>query len=138
MYHKYKLKGYAKGTIGTTKDQWAITDEIGDELVLVPGPNGNLSFMRKGTSVVPSDITTNLVEWGKLNPDMLNTANPTAGINMISNAINKPELNISFDSLIKAENITEETLPAVKKLVTQELNRFTKELNYALKGKGAR
>ena len=129
---------YAKGIVGTTKDQWALTDEIGDELVLVPGENGNLSFMRKGTSVVPADITSNLVEWGKLNPDMLNVANPTAGINMISNAVNKPELNITFDALVKAENITEETLPAVKKLVTQELNRFTKELNYALKGKGAR
>lgn len=129
---------YAKGTMGTTKDQWALTDEIGDELVLVPGPNGNLSFMRKGTSVVPADITANLVEWGKLNPDMLNIANPTAGINMISNAVNKPEFNISFDALVKAENITEETLPAVRKLVTQELNRFTRELNYALKGKGAR
>ena len=142
LYKKYyrsvPSSMYAKGTLGTTKDQWAITDEIGDELVLVPGPNGNLSFMRKGTSVIPADITANLVEWGKLSPDMLNITNPTAGVNMISNAVNKPELNITFDSLIKAEHITEETLPAVKKLVTQELNRFTKELNYALKGKGAR
>lgn len=138
MLNKLPTSYYAKGTLGTSRDEWALTDEIGDELVLVPGENGNLSFMRKGTSVVPADITANLVEWGKLNPDMLNIANPTAGINMISNAVNKPELNITFDSLIKAENITEETLPAVKKLVTQELNRFTKELNYALKGKGAR
>lgn len=130
---------YAKGTTGTTRDEWAITDEpqFGDELTMYATPEGTLSFMRAGSTVIPADITANLVEWGKLNPDMLNV-NGTPNINMINNAVNKPELNITFDSLVKAENITEETLPAVRKLVTQELNRFTKELNYALKGKGAR
>ena len=130
---------YASGTTGTKRDEWAITDEpqFGDELTMYATPEGTLSFMRAGSTVVPADITANLVEWGKLTPDMLNV-NGTPNINMISNAVNKPELNITFDSLVKAENITEETLPSVKKLVTQELNRFTKELNYALKGKGAR
>jgi hypothetical protein len=128
---------YAKGTFGTKNDELAITDEFGPELTMYATPEGTLSFMRAGSTVVPADITANLVEWGKLNPDMLNV-NGTPNINMISTAVNKPELNITFDSLVKAENITEETLPAVKKLVTQELNRFTKELNYALKGKGAR
>ena len=130
---------YAKGTAGTTRDEWAITDEprFGDELVLVPGKDGNLSFMRKGTGVVPADLTANLMEWGKFSPDAMNLAGGV-NVNMINNAINKPEFNFAFDALVKAENITEETLPAVKKLVTQELNRFTKELNYALKGKGAR
>lgn len=130
---------YAKGTLGTKRDQWAITDEpqFGDELVLVPGKDGNLSFMRKGTTVVPADITKNLVEWGQFTPDSMNLGGGV-NVNMINNAVNKPEFNFTFDALVKAETITEETLPAVKKLVTQELNRFTKELNYALKGKGAR
>ena len=130
---------YAKGTTGTSRDQWAITDEpwLGDELVLVPGKDGNLSYMRKGTGVVPADLTANLMEWGQFTPDSLNLGGGV-NVNMINNAVNKPEFNFAFDALVKAENITEETLPAVKKLVTQEINRFTKELNYALKGKGAR
>lgn len=134
-YYKY----YAKGTTGTTRDEWAITDEpkLGDELVLVPGKDGNLSFMRKGTGVVPADLTANLMEWGQFTPESMNLGGGV-NVNMINNAVNKPEFNFAFDALVKAENITEETLPAVKKLVTQELNRFTKELNYALKGKGAR
>ena len=142
-FRKYNMsippQMYAKGTMGTTRDQWAITNEpqFGDELTMYATPEGTLSFMRAGSTVVPADITANLVEWGKLNPDMLNV-NGMPNINMISNAVNKPEFNFAFDALVKAENITEETLPAVKKLVTQELNRFTKELNYALKGKGAR
>lgn len=130
---------YATGITGTPRDEWAITDEpqFGDELVLVPGKDGNLSFMRKGTGVVPADLTANLMEWGQFTPDSLNLGGGV-NVNMINNAVNKPEFNFAFDALVKAENITEETLPAVKKLVTQELNRFTKELNYALKGKGAR
>ena len=130
---------YAKGTTGTPRDEWAFTDEprFGDELVLVPGKDGNLSFMRKGTGVVPADLTANLMEWGQFTPDSMNLGSGV-NVNMINNAVNKPEFNFAFDALVKAENITEETLPAVKKLVTQELNRFTRELNYALKGKGAR
>ena len=130
---------HAKGTTGTTRDEWAITDEpwLGDELVLVPTESGNLSYMRKGTGVVPADLTANLMEWGQFTPDAMNLGGGV-NVNMINNAVNKPEFNFAFDALVKAENITEETLPAVKKLVTQELNRFTRELNYALKGKGAR
>jgi hypothetical protein len=144
MYGEYisgpwAIRQYAKGTTGTARDEWAITDEswIGEEITLAAGKNGQLQYLKKGSAVMPADISANLVEWGKLNPDVLN-AGVVPNINMISNAINKPELNVTFDSLVKAENITEETLPAVKKLVTQELNRFTKELNYALKGHGAR
>ena len=131
---------YAKGTLGTSYDQWAITDEswIGEEITLAAGKNGQLQYLKKGSAIMPADISANLVEWGKLNPNMMNMPSVTPNINMISNAVNKPELNFAFDALVKAENITEETLPAVKKLVTQELNRFTRELNYALKGKGAR
>ena len=93
--------------------------------------------MRAGSTVIPADITKNLVEWGQFTPDAMNLGGGV-NVNMINNAVNKPAFNFAFDALVKAENITEETLPAVKKLVAQELNRFTKELNYALKGKGAR
>lgn len=135
MKNKLPTAFHAKGTLGTTHDELAITDEswIGEEITLAAGKNGQLQYLKKGSAVMPADISANLIEWGKLNPDMMKVGTGT-NVNMISNCISKPEFNISFDSLIKAENITEETLPAVKKLVTQELNRFTKELNYAIKG----
>ena len=128
---------YAKGTLGTSRDEWAITDEIGDELVLVPGANGNLSFMRKGTSVVPADITANLVEWGKLNPDMLKVGGG-ANINMISNAVTKPELNFEFDSLVHVDNCSQETLKDLEKMVDNKINQFSKQMNYAIKRIGGR
>lgn len=134
----WAIRQYAKGTTGTTRDEWAITDEFGPELKMYATPEGNLSFMAIGSTVVPHDLTMDLIELPSVVDGLINRPNFDSGINMISSAVNKPELNITFDSLVKAENITEETLPAVRKLVTQELNRFTKELNYALKGKGAR
>lgn len=129
---------YAKGTTGIPNDQLAVVDELGPELILHADPiTGRLQYLTKGSGVIPTQLTANLMEWGQFTPDSLNLGGGV-NVNMINNAVNKPEFNFVFDALVKAENITEETLPAVKKLVTQELNRFTKELNYALKGKGAR
>lgn len=132
--HKVLYK-YAKGTTGVKADQLSIVDELGPELILHADPTtGRLQYLTKGSGVIPSQLTEELMELGKLGVDGLIDANKfSTNMNVISNAVNKPELNIAFDSLIKAENITEETLPAVKKLVTQELDRFTRELNYSLK-----
>ena len=127
------LPMFAKGTLGTKKDQWAVTDEIGDELVMVPTAQGNISYMRKGTSVMPADISENLVEWGRLNPNMMNMPSATQGINLMSNYINKPELKIDVENLLRCDNVSEDTLPELKKFVTQELDNFARKLNYSLK-----
>lgn len=129
---------YAKGTLGTKKDEWAIDSEpqYGDELVLVPN-KGVISYMRKGTSVIPADITENLMKWGQFTPNM-NMSSTVQGMNLMSNYISKPNIDITFDALVKAESITEETLPAVKKLVTEELDKFSRQLNYSLRRVGAK
>lgn len=139
--HTFKpiYQKYAKGTIGTTRDEWAIDSEpqFGDELILVPTKAGNLSYMRKGTAVVPAALTENLMEWGQFTPDALNLGGGV-NINLINNAVNKPEFNFVFDALVKAERIDENTLPEVKRFVQQEINSLVKQMNYAIKGKGAR
>lgn len=125
---------YAKGTMGTTEDQWAITDEpwLGDELTMYATPEGKLSYMRSGSTVVPADITANLVEWGKLNPDMMKVGGG-ANLNMISNAVNKPEFNFAFDSLVHVDHCDEGTLKDLEKMVDNKINQFNKQLNYSLK-----
>ena len=143
--NKYKnvmfsgLSYHAKGTLGTTKDEWAIDSEpwLGDELVLVPTDSGNLSYMRKGTSIVPADITENLMKWGQFAPNM-EMSDVVQGINLMSNYVSKPILNLSFDALVKAEKITEDTLPTLKKFVTEELDKFSRNLNYSLRRVGAK
>lgn len=128
QYYKY----YAKGTLGTKKDEWAITDEYGPELTLYPGKDGTLSYMRAGTSVVPADLTKNLMQIGQMNPSELmanNIIKPTVA-NVAT--INK-DVNISFDALVKADTINEDVLPKVEKIVNEQLNNFARKLNYSLK-----
>ena len=132
----YKKK-YAKGTISTKKDQWAITDEPqwGDELTLVPGKDGNLSFMRKGTGVVPAKLTERIMELAMQNPsDMSGTiVKPiVSDIKTHANAI-----NVNFEALVKADNITNDVLPEVEKIVSRQLDKFTRSLNYSLRKVGA-
>ena len=122
---------YAKGTMGTTKDQWALTDEIGDELVLVPGPNGNLSFVRKGTGIVPADMTQKLWELAQIPTSDLMRKNITAIVPDITKNDIKNEFN--FDSLVHVDYCDQNTLKDLEKMVDNKINQFSKQMNYSLK-----
>lgn len=130
-------KKYAKGTLGTKKDQWAITDEpqFGDELTLVPTKQGNLSYMRKGTSVVPAAITEELLKLADVGVDGLTMPKFDSGINLniVNNAINKPELNIDIENFLRCDNVNHDTMPELEKFVDKKMNDFMKQLNYAIR-----
>ena len=130
----------AKGTLGTTKDEWAITDEpwLGDELTMYATPQGTLSYMRAGSTVVPADITKNLIEWGKLTPNMDSMANAVQGVNLMTNVVNKPEISLEIENLLRCDNVSQDSLPEVKKFVAEELDKFARNLNYNLKRVGSR
>lgn len=141
---KYTINGientlYANGTLGTKHDGFAITDEswIGEEITLAAGKNGQLQYLKKGSSVLPADISANLVEWGKINPNMLNIANPASSINMISNAINKPEIKLDVENFLRCDNVSQDSMPELKKFVNEQMNSLIKQLNYSLKKSGA-
>lgn len=125
---------HAKGTPGTTKDEWAITDEpqFGDELVLVPGKDGNLSFMRKGTGVVPADMTQKLFELAQIPTSDLMNKSITAIVPNITKNEFKNEFN--FDSLVHVDHCDQNTLKDLEKMVDNKINQFGKQMNYALKG----
>ena len=131
---KYDTEYYAKGTTGTKRDQWAITDEpqFGDELVLVPGKDGNLSFMRKGTGVIPADLTANLMEWGQITPDSVGL-NGGVNVNMINNSVVKPQYDLSFDSLVHVDHCDQSTLKDLEKMIDNKIDKFSKDLNYSIK-----
>ena len=125
---------HATGTTGTKKNQWALTDEpeFGDELTLVPGKDGNLSFMRKGTGVVPADLTKRLFELAQMPTNELMNTNIMKPL--VTNVETKNQaVQITFESLVKADNITNDVLPEVEKMVSKQLDAFTKKLNYAIK-----
>lgn len=124
---------YAKGTTGTPRDEWAITDEskFGDELVLVPGKDGNLSFMRKGTGVVPADMTQKLFELAQIPTSDLMNKNLTAIVPNITKNDFKNEFN--FESLVHVDTVDSDTLPKLEKMVDKKIDDFSRALNYSLK-----
>ena len=130
---KYTTQYYAKGTTGTPRDEWAITDEpqFGDELVLVPGKDGNLSFMRKGTGVVPADMTQKLFELAQIPTSDLMNKNLTAIVPNITKNDFKNEFN--FESLVHVDTVDSDTLPKLEKMVDKKIDDFSRALNYSLK-----
>lgn len=134
------ITAYAQGTLGTKRNEWAITDEswIGEEITLAAGKNGQLQYLKKGSAVLPADISANLIEWGKLDPQMLNLTSPTANVNVISNAINKPEFNFHVDNFLRCDNVSQDSLPELRQFVKTEMDNLIKQMNYAIKGKGGR
>lgn len=124
---KFKLKGYAKGTTSANKDQWALLDELGDELV-IGAKNGRIAYLEKGTSVIPADLTANLMAWGELNPQsMLDQNRPVVNVPGITN--NNIEVNMEFGSVVHIDTVTNDTLPNLTKTIEKEMDKYMKGLN---------
>ena len=132
---KVPVAFHAKGTLGTKRDEWAITDEswIGEEITLAAGKNGQLQYLKKGSAVMPADISANLVEWGKLDPNMMNIGGIGANLNMISNAVIQPNYEFNFDSLVHVDHCDEGTLKNLEKMIDTKINDFSRQLNYSVK-----
>lgn len=129
---------HAKGTLGTTKDEWALTDELGPELTMYATPDGTLSFMRAGSTVIPAELTKELMDIGAVGLNGLMKPKFDSGVNVINNAINKPEYNFNIEALVKADHIDQNSIKDVEKMVSKQLDEFTRKLNYSLKGIGGR
>lgn len=130
----WKGSGYAKGTTGVLDDQLSIVDELGEELILRANPTtGRLDYITMGTGIVPADLTENLMEWGKLNPNMMSMPDATPNISMINNAVTKPQYDFSFDSLVHVDNCDQSTLKDLEKMVDNKIDKFSRDLNYSIK-----
>lgn len=134
-FHSFKplYTKHAQGTTGTKRDEWAITDEpqFGDELVLVPGKDGNLSFMRKGTGVVPADLTEKIFELAQIPTSDLMSKNMTAIVPNITKNDFKSEVH--FDSLVHVDHCDQNTLKDLEKMMDNKINDFSRQMNYSLK-----
>lgn len=126
------ISKHAKGTLGTPRNELALIDELGEELVLNAGPNGRLQYLTKGTSVIPANLTERLMEWGELDPsEMLRRSAPVMSApHLVNNNFN---INLDFGSLVHIDNCSESAIPDVQKLVKQEVNNMVKGLNQSIK-----
>lgn len=112
---------YKKGTKKVPENQLALTDELGEELILHANEKGTLRNLTKGSSVIPADITENLMSWGNFNPDMfIKNLTPTLpNITSVSNSkANTPAINIG-DININGN---------MGNLTKSDLNNFRKEI----------
>lgn len=129
---KTDIKGYATGTDSLKKSGIVNIDELGEELIL-RAKNGRLTYMEKGSGVIPADLTSNLMKWGKLDPtSMLDQNRPSVGVHP---EINHTEISIdnSIGELIHIDNCSTETLPDVKKIINEALEKHTQKLNNSIR-----
>lgn len=130
---KFKYKGYAKGSKKINKDQLALVDELGPELQLVAGKSGRLEYITRGSSIIPSDISENLMKLGQLDPsEILQHSKPSIGINpsVHNTEIN---LNVQYGDMLKIENFNGDDPDEIAKIVAKQFEKHTRDLNASLR-----
>ena len=121
------LEGYASGTTGVKNSQFALLDELGEELVIRPS-NGRMTFMEKGTGVIPADLTSNLMEWGELDPSiMLERNKPVISAPHVTN--NNVEINMEFGEVVHIDTVTNDTIPNLTKAIEKQMDKYMKNVN---------
>ena len=133
-FKKSDVKAYASGTLGTKKNQWALIDELGEELVVNADGNGRLSYLTKGTGVVPADLTEKIMKLALDPASVLDGVVPKTRIPNVT--ANNFDVNLSFDSLVHADNVTQDTLPELQKVIRNEFDYMMKQVNNGLKRAG--
>lgn len=132
---KTDLQGYAKGTKGVNEDQFAWIDELGEELVMHADGSGKLAFLSKGSSVVPHDITENLIELGQLDPsDILNRNRPQiAPSKSVVNNNMEISVDASVGTLIHVDRLDGNNPDEITRIVNKAYDKKIQELNNSLK-----
>jgi hypothetical protein len=134
-FKKSDVKAYAKGTTGVAKDQLAWIDELGEELVLRAGENGKLTYLTKGSAVIPNDISKNLMALGQLDPsEVLARNTPSVGVSP-SVVNNTTEINLNVAEIVHVEKVTQDTIPDLTKAINKQLDSYMQKLNNAIKAK---
>jgi peptidoglycan hydrolase-like protein with peptidoglycan-binding domain len=129
---KFKTAGYAKGTAGVKKNQLAVIDELGEELQLVPDGNGRLAYLKKGTAIIPHDISENLMQLGQLNPqDILDRNRPTISAPHITN--NETVINIEYGDVLHIENFNGDKPEDLSKMIDKAFDKHMKDLNQQIR-----
>ena len=130
---KFKVAGYASGTTEVKKNQLAILDELGEELQLVPDGNGRLAYIQKGTSIIPHDISENLMKLGQLDPStFLDQNRPSIGMHP---EIHNTEISINMDiaEVVHIDRVENDTIPDLTKAIEKQMNAYMSKVNNSLK-----
>jgi hypothetical protein len=130
-FRKSDVTAYAKGTISTPKSGIVNIDELGEELVL-HAKNGRLSYMEKGSGVVPADLTSNLMEWGKLDPtSMIEQNRPSITAPVVQNK--EINVDLTYGDILHIEEFHGDDPDEIAKIVAKQFEKHTKQLNNSIR-----
>lgn len=126
-FRKSDVKAYAKGTKGIDRDQLALIDELGEELQLVPDGNGRLAYLKKGTAILNNTMTERLMDLAMNPQDVLDRSRPVINAPHIVN--NEIAIDASIAELIHIDNVSNDTLPNLEKVIEKQMDKYVKNLN---------
>lgn len=124
---KIKIPKHAKGTLSTPDDEWAWIDEIGEELVLHADGSGKLSYLTKGSSVIPADITAKLMNLALDPTQTLENSRPIISAPQITN--NEINIDMRIAEVVHIDTVTNDTIPDLTKAVEKQMDKYMKQLN---------
>ena len=127
-----QVHALAKGTKKLNKSGLVNIDELGEELV-ISAKNGRLSYLEKGSGVIPADLTSNLMEWGKLDPTSIIEQNKPSIIPNPEVKATEINLNIQYGDMLKINNFDGNNPEEIAKIVAKQFEKHTKDLNNSLR-----
>ena len=131
--HQTSIKGYAKGSKSVEYDQWALIDELGDELQLVPNKAGRLDYIKKGTGILNNTLTEKLIDLAVDPTSMLENSRPAIGAPGITTTNNTFAIDASVGTLLHVEHLDGSNPAEVAKLVDNAWEKKMQMLNNSIK-----
>lgn len=131
--HQTSIKGYAKGSKSIEYDQWALIDELGDELQLVPNGSGRLDYIKKGTGILNNTLTEKLMDLAMDPTSVLENSRPVIGAPGITTTNNTITIDNSVGTLLHVEHLDGSNPAEVAKLVDKAWEKKMQTLNNSIK-----
>ena len=111
------IKKYAKGSKSVEDDQWALIDELGDELQLVPNSSGRLDYIKKGTGILNNTLTEKLMDLAMDPTSVLENSRPVIGTPGVTTTNSNITIDASVATLLHVEHLDGSNPDEVAKLV---------------------
>lgn len=131
--HKTSVETHAKGSKSVEYDHWAIVDELGDELQLVPNSAGRLDYIKKGTGILNNTLTERLMDLAIDPTSMIENSRPVIGTPGITTTNNTITVDASVGTLLHVEHLDGSNPAEVTKLVDKAWEKKMQTLNSSIK-----
>ena len=132
VYKTDLVGNYAKGTTNLKKSGMVEVDDmgLGEELVL-GAHNGRLTFLEKGSGVIPADMTKNLMEIGKYSlSEILERSRAAIAPPQLESNVT---INMSYGDIVKIEHYDGGDLTKLAGMIDKKLEENNKRLNDSLR-----